>query len=1406
MRVELLHEGRGHDLDVDVDDDTPIGVVAAALARAVGRSSLAGEPEAGLWVGTRAISPDLTVARAGLIEGMAVSLVPPTEAEAEAEAGPDPSGAGNAVVEVRITAGLIAGRCVRLGAGSHPVGRAADVSVWLPSLTVCPRHAVLDVGTEGSVTIRDLGSVNGTRVDGSWPMEATPVGAVSLVEVGAVHVEIGPLDEAQGVALGPGPRPGTVGFNRPPRPALLSGPAAVRLPAAPSAPAPGARFGWAALLAPVVMGIGMAVLFNPLMAVFALFSPVMMLGNWLEDKRRLRTEKRRGQATLAVELARLEADLSAAAAAERARRRSIGTGPHGASARAGRTSRRLWERRAHHTDFLVVSVGDGDVPWEPPVVDGAGGARPLPVDAAIKRSSVIDRCPVLASLAAGQVLGIAGDEAVATAVARTIALQLAVDSGPADVRIAVLVDEGRVDEWDWATWLPHTAVGTDPAGPRLLASDPVGVSGVLDALERDSTSHATVVIVDGQEHLQGRRSRLRALVASGAVGAVVVAPSVEQLPSVCSAVLELRGSDGDAALSSNPLSEPVPRLLAAGAERDVARSIARALASVDDPEAGDETSVLPPRVALADLLQLDAIDGPSLRRRWASAGLAPRLAVPIGVAESGPVVIDLEADGPHGLVAGTTGSGKSELLRTLVAGLAATVGPDALNFVLIDYKGGSAFAECARLPHTVGMVTDLDEHLAERALRCLEAELRYREQCLRQAGVPDLAALLAAPALPSLPRLLVVIDEFATMASDIPDFLDSLVGIAQRGRSLGVHLILATQRPSGAVNDNIKANTNLRLALRVQDASDSSDVIGDPVAASVDRRVPGRGYLRLGPSELIAFQAALVSEASASTVSELPPTRAIRFGHEPMTAVGLDHSPADAVNDLVAIVQSAGEAAADLGLPEARRPWPDPLPRRLLWDNLSVASDDEQGVAIGLVDEPDRQRQRRFMVDLDRGNLLLYGVVGSGTTTALSALAMALAADADAASLHLYVIDFGTGALAGLAELPHCGAVVTAAERERQERLIRQLGDELDRRRTSVARGAIEDWPRVVVLVDGYGGFHAAFDDPSGIAHRDAFIRLVADGPGVGINVVIAADRPSAVPSSVAALVSEKLVFRLADRNDAALFGLSSRDLPSPVPGRAIDVASRRELQVALPPPVSDIVRSAVAVDPVLLPSPVATLPDVIGVADIAHAARLTDHEWFIPVGIGDRALAPAGLVLREGEGAVICGPPQSGKSTTLSTVAAVVAKAGGTTITGIALRRSALRDCSFVDRLVTEPSDIAAVLEVVGESPGPQLVVVDDADLFDDPDGALVSLLERCRPDVHVVAAGRADALRSGFTHWTRELRRSRQGVALRPQLDHDGELWQTPLPRRGPTRFEPGRGFLVGDGWAELVQVAQP
>ena len=243
---------------------------------------------------------------------------------------------------------------------------------------------------------------------------------------------------------------------------------------------------------------------------------------------------------------------------------------------------------------------------------------------------------------------------------------------------------------------------------------------------------------------------------------------------------------------------------------------------------------------------------------WRRRGCAT--AVPLGRTETGTFGLDIAKNGPHMLVAGTTGAGKSEFLRTLVVSLALGNRPDALVFVLVDYKGGAAFGGLRGLPHVAGYLTDLDEHLGAPGARGIAAEVRYRERLLGDANCRDIDAYHAAgEPLGPLPRLAVVIDEFRFLVHEMPDFLDRLTDVTARGRSLGVHLVLATQRPAGVVSEDIRTNMGCGCACRVEDAADSTAVLDIPDAASIGRAYRGRGFARAEQGAGDVFQAAYVS-------------------------------------------------------------------------------------------------------------------------------------------------------------------------------------------------------------------------------------------------------------------------------------------------------------------------------------------------------------------------------------------------------------------------------------------------------------------------------------------------------------------------------------------------------------------
>lgn len=1145
------------------------------------------------------------------------------------------------------------------------------------------------------------------------------------------------------------------------------------------------------LLLPVLTGIFLAVAFHRMLFLaFAVISPVMMIGNTWDDRRRRRRETGEEEARFAAELADFTARLGEARAKAVVHHYRDVPSVAELVSRADRGAVSLWERRPTDEDFSTLAIGYGPVEWSVPVSGSAGETE---VAAVLEAHRRLPCGPVTMALTATRSAGIVGPSERRRGVARALIAQAAALHGPADLRIGVVTEEPAA--WDWSKWLPHTCLngGTEI---RMLAAadqDVHHLLGFLRAAPAEGEPGPLTLLVLDHRHLDDEQRRMITDILAGTgrpVAGVVLATEVAGLPSRCTHVVEIDGDD--AALWQPGRADDVSRFRPIEIDPRVAARLARRLTHLDDPEATRAGAGLPRSVGLLDLLALDDPSPTAILDRW-SASRPPRLSTPVGATEGGALTLDLDTDGPHGLLAGTTGSGKSEFLRSLVAGLAAGADPDHLTFVLIDYKGGAAFDACADLPQVVGLVTDLDEQLGRRALVCLEAELHHREGRLREAGVSSIGELWATDPAEPMPRLVVVVDEFATLAAELPDFMDALVDIAQRGRSLGVHMILATQRPAGIVKDSIRANTNLRVSLRVQTPADSNDVLGTSDAARISRSHPGRGLVRLGPGELIPFQTAFVSgrgEADLPRLRITPFVFAMRQPEPPPTGT----RPADdQPTDLVRLVGAIADAAACAGHRPPRRPWPDPLPDALAPDALDLDPPERLAAPIGLVDLPHQQRQDTWSwqpaVD---GNLLLAGMPSSGPGTAAVAAMAGLARRLGPDDLHLYGIDHGNGELGRLDDLPHTGAIVRGDSVDRQIRLIEFLRREIEHRR---ATGRTT--PAIVFAIDGLAGFRTAFDDPELVVYRDRLQEVVAGGPTRGIFTVLTADQARSVPGALAGAMPHRLVFALADRLDYSTFGLSTPP-PPPGTGRAVEVRNGHHVQIVTDASAS-VVAAAEWPAPLIEPDPIATLSGEVGLADLLDAGQITEGHWQLPIAIDDRLLAPVTVPFFDGDHFLVAGPRRSGRSTALLTFGTTARKLDGSlTIAAVAGPRSPLGGHPAIDLLLT-PAELGRLTGLAG----PALVLVDDADDVDDPDGVLAGMLAAAGTGIHVVAAGRADVIRGLPRHWTRVFRSARRGLVLQPAESADGDVVGARLPRTAPITVA-GRGFLV-DGTATLVQVAR-
>ena len=1306
----------------------------------------------------------------------------------------DTASSGSATLVV--TAGLRAGTSLFPPASRNwVIGRADCCDVVLDDPTVSRRHARMTVDETGTrPVIVDLGSSNGTIVAGRATRVPTRVAARATVRLGATGLQwrASTDDAPAAVRAGLGASAGRIPFNRPPRRRPATVPVTLKVPAEPAPRPESEPLSWAGIVLPVVAGLVLAVIWNPFMAVFAALGPLITVGTWLERRRRSSRTHQRVCDEVAKRVESFVTALPAARAAERRRRVALVPDLAELVRRAAAPSLRCWERRLIDPDAMRLGVGIADRPFAPPLeVEGGNVAAPRALEA-LQELDPLDDVPVAVTLLPGDVVGLVGEPVAARAVARSLVLQAGVLHGPVDLAIAGLVP-GQDAEWSWMRWLPHT---TDIAGGgagALVATEAGAMAAVAEAALADGSGRMLLAVIDGTETLTGRSAPGRMLLGLARCAGIVVTTDACDLPSSCTTIVEVEHEAGSVQLVDPRSSATLAPLVAWGVTVATANDAAARLARLDDPELGPGSANLPESVSLVDLLDGEPTSE-SVQRRWAATRGTPDLCAPIGAAAEGPLVLDLVADGPHLLIGGTTGSGKSELLRSLVAGLALSADPDHLAFVLIDYKGGAAFDRCAEMPHVAGMVTDLDDRLAERALVCLEAELRHREERLRAAGAENLAAFQARASRAGsdpLPRLVVVVDEFATLAAELPEFLRSLVGIAQRGRSLGVHMVLATQRPAGVVTDDIRANTSCRIALRVTDRHDSSDVIDSPAAARIPRWRPGQALARFGPGELVAFQSALV------TGTTLQCTKGLRVG--PVGAP--PPSPATGQrSDLDAVVDAVRAAHQCNGGAPPRSPWPLPLPGEVAAEAL-VAPGDPRRAAAWLVDDPARQQQFAGGWRPAEGHLVVVGGPGSGTSTTLAAVALDLCRASTPDEVHVYGIDLDAGVLSALEGLPHVGAVVAPTEGDRRTRLLRLLDDEVAARRAGTATGPVE----VVLLVDDLAGLVRAHDPVREPQPHDRFARIWGDGPAVGVRVAVSIGRAADLPPDLAASAGVVLVHATSDASDGLRFGLR-HPTAHLVPGRAIRTRDGLEVHVARPAG-GDLAAAAGALAATTPPARreparVGSLPQQVSLDDLPGGGRVEDRRIHLRFALSDHSLEPVGLTLHDGEHALVLGPPRTGRTSTLAAIGEVALTAGLEVVVVADRSGNPSGDLSALLGLEAVPPE---TLDCVAEAESRRLLLLDDADQLSDPFGRLAGLAAARGGRHHLVVATTADRLRSSYGHWLQEMRSCRTGVLFRPG-PLDADLLGVALPARLRLAPAPGRGLIVADGTAAVVQVALP
>ena len=1078
---------------------------------------------------------------------------------------------------------------------------------------------------------------------------------------------------------------------------------------------------------------------------------------------------------------------------------------------------RMWERQAGDPDFCVLRVGIDAQPLARRLVAPQTESGDPVIATALRRfiqthSRVV--APVAVELPGSPTVTIHGDVAAARGLLRAMVCQLAVLHPPDQVLIAAVVGDRNLVHWDWLKWLPHNRhpLDVDGVGPvrmvyRSAAEADCSLLGVRP--------RQLVVIADSDDSL-------------GVIGgATVIELGAERAGPL---VISRRGQ-----YQSVSCPDQLDPVAALACGRRLARcDVGAASRRLSDPDWPD----------LVGLGGLDHFDPITL---WRSRERRDRLRVPIGTTPDGaPLELDIKeaaegGAGPHGLCVGATGSGKSELLRGIALGMIARNSPEALNLLLIDFKGGATFLDYARAPHVSAVITNLvdDAPLVARMRDALAGEMDRRQQLLRSARCAGIAeyesARCSGAAFPALPTLLVVVDEFSELLSQHPDFAETFTAIGRVGRSLGMHLLLASQRVDEGRLRGLEAHLSYRLCLKMLSPGESRAVLGTLDAYELPN-TPGAGFLCTSGGVRVRFQAATVSGPPRTPVRHAPATAA-RTVQEFSSRVAGAVSRGDEVGAPVPSVLQAVLGRLSGHGPPAHQVWLPPLGsapalHTLLPETASTA--DGLTVPIGVVDRPFEQCRTPLLVDLSgaAGNVAVVGAPQSGKSTALRTLITALAAVRDPRHVQFYCLDFGGGALASVQTLAHVGAVAGRTEPRLVERIVAECESVVTAREAVFGEHGIvsiaqyrerrarsgdefgDPFGDVFLVVDGWAIVRHEFE-----VLEMSITALAAQGLSFGVHVVLSASRWAEIRPALRDQIGTRIELRLGDPADSELDRKAAQHVPRDRPGRGL---TRDGLHMMISLPIATIPASE-SVAPAL-PS----LPTHVDHEDVLRRASV-ELGTRVLLGLEEHRLRPVAVDFERHAHLLVLGDNECGKTATLRTLCREIVRTkrpGEAQLLVVDFRRSLLGivESEHLRGYAMSPSalggSLPSLLDLLRRRmpphdatqtqlqtrswwSGPDIyVIVDDYDLVAAPAGNALAPIVEFLPyawdlGLHLVLAQRAGAERALFDPVVTGLRDvgcMTLTMSARPAFGS-----------REPARLPAGRGTLATrPGDEQLVQVA--
>ena len=644
--------------------------------------------------------------------------------------------------------------------------------------------------------------------------------------------------------------------------------------------------------------------------------------------------------------------------------------------------------------------------------------------------------------------------------------------------------------------------------------------------------------------------------------------SVDFLPLHCSEIIELEGPR-NGKVYSNSDRKNVEEFTFELIDDSKMKELVTKVAPVYSQEISLE-STLRKNISLFELLGIYLASDVDLSKNWAESRIFESMAAPLGINSKNEIVyLDLheKAHGPHGLVAGTTGSGKSEILQSYILSCALKFHPYEIGFVIIDFKGGGMANQFKNLPHLIGTITNIDGKEINRSLKSIKAELLRRQELFAKAGVNQIDKYIKLyktnKVLEPLPHLVIIVDEFAELKAEQPEFMKELISAARIGRSLGVHLILATQKPAGQVNEQIWSNSKFKLCLKVQDQQDSKEVIKSPLAAEI--KEPGRAYLQVGNNEIFElFQSAYSGGPAVRDDQSSKKSFTIHsYGWEGRTGILFEQKNKSKVKEanteLEALVDEVAQYCEAKGIEKLPNICLPSLADRYSYGRSSEKFDKMMQVPIGIYDDPDHQYQGEVITEAGRENVIIVGSSQMGKTNLLQLFIRFLAENNSSEEVNFYILDFGSMILKNFEELAHVGGVVLASEDEKVKNLFKMLLQEMDIRKRKLMNAGVSsfyaykdagftDMSKVYILLDNFNAFKELYMEK----YEQSFVRICRDGISLGISVIITNPSTTGIGYRHLSNFSNRICFTCNENSDYSTLLTRCRVEPKPVPGRML--------------------------------------------------------------------------------------------------------------------------------------------------------------------------------------------------------------------------------------------------------------